>query len=167
MQGVQGLHACGRAHVDLKPENLFIRDWQDLSKLYCSVHDLGGSLHQFAGIIKALLPPNRLCSRWTAKTVHMTSPHDHDVTASVLLMSPRPGQLQHCIRLVSTCCLFYFCNPPMYLLYTPIHFESGPERFANSLSCCSAAAVASMLCQCWVFHCRRSRCYMLDSLCIP
>ncbi|KAL3140477.1 cAMP-dependent protein kinase catalytic subunit [Trebouxia sp. C0009 RCD-2024] len=72
LKGVQGLHACGRAHVDLKPGNLFIRDWQDLSRLHCSVHDLGGSLHRFAGVQDATcsLPyvsPQMLHNLWTGE----------------------------------------------------------------------------------------------------
>ena len=50
VQGVQGLHVRGLAHVDLKPGNLFVRDWEDLARLHCSVHDLGGSRGQFAGV---------------------------------------------------------------------------------------------------------------------
>ncbi|KAL3140458.1 cAMP-dependent protein kinase catalytic subunit [Trebouxia sp. C0009 RCD-2024] len=72
LKGVQGLHACGRAHVDLKPENLFIRDWQDLSRLHCSVHDLGGSLHRFAGVQDATcsipyVSPQMLHNLWTGE----------------------------------------------------------------------------------------------------
>ncbi|KAL3144888.1 hypothetical protein ABBQ38_001986 [Trebouxia sp. C0009 RCD-2024] len=48
LEGLQGLNACGRAHVELKPGNLFIRDWQDLARLHCSLHDLAGSWEQFA-----------------------------------------------------------------------------------------------------------------------
>ena len=40
----------GEAHVDLKPGNMFVRDWQDLTRLHCSVHGHGASWEQFAGV---------------------------------------------------------------------------------------------------------------------
>lgn len=49
LQGLQGLHASGRAHGDLKPSNLLIRDHEDVRGLHCSLLDLGGSLPLSAG----------------------------------------------------------------------------------------------------------------------
>ena len=40
------MHVGGHMWIS-KPENLSIRDWQDLSRLHCSVHDLGESREQF------------------------------------------------------------------------------------------------------------------------
>lgn len=43
-QGVQGLHAKGRAHCDLKPQNIMVQLSPEGKVLSCVVHDLEGSI---------------------------------------------------------------------------------------------------------------------------
>ena len=43
-QGVQGLHAKGRAHCDLKPQNIMAQLSPEGKVLSCVVHDLEGSI---------------------------------------------------------------------------------------------------------------------------
>lgn len=44
VQGLQGLHAQGRAHCDLKPQNIRVLLDKDGHVLQCTLCDLGGSI---------------------------------------------------------------------------------------------------------------------------
>ena len=48
----------GRAHVDLKPVNIQIKDWEDVSRLHITVLDLGSSLKQGTGNPSMPPPPS-------------------------------------------------------------------------------------------------------------
>lgn len=49
-QALHALHEQGRAHVDLKPANIHVSNWQDVDLLNVTVLDLGSSELQDSGI---------------------------------------------------------------------------------------------------------------------
>ena len=43
---MQQLHRLGRAHNDLKPDNLMVCNWQELKKVQLVIVDVAGSIVQ-------------------------------------------------------------------------------------------------------------------------
>ena len=72
-QGLQALHDQGRGHVDIKADNVQIREWGDPSKLHATLLDLGSSLPQGAGQNPHGALPLFQLVETAAKTVHAYS----------------------------------------------------------------------------------------------